>query len=169
MVGLSGGSRVNRPWRLNDTKDSFDSHLLLRFAVELGILNSREFQLELEKLFLVSPALTLERFEFDVQWFGLTETFFRHFGTSSIDDPLSSVFAGNETNTLRTTSTLGLSRVSRRRPAAGGLCQHVHALEPLPVPEPAAPPEPPVLLEPGRALRSSVLIGCPSCTGRCSE
>ena len=96
-------------------------------AVELGILNSRDYQTELEQLYLVSLALTLERFEFAVQWFGFTETFFRHFGTSSVDDPSTGIVDGNESNTLRTSSTLGLTRAF---PAGGqllgGLRQHLH-------------------------------------------
>src|SRR5262245_64197806 len=38
-------------------------------VVELGVLNSREYQTQLEDLYLTSLALTLNRFEFDLHWF----------------------------------------------------------------------------------------------------
>ncbi|MBI3462466.1 MAG: TolC family protein [Planctomycetes bacterium] len=76
-------------------------------AVELAVLHSREYQSELEDLYLSALALTLSRFDFDLQWLGTNETLFRHFGTSSTP---------GESNTLSTGSRLGF----RRAFATGG-------------------------------------------------
>jgi outer membrane protein TolC len=70
-------------------------------AVELAVLHSREYQTELEDLYLTALALTLNRFEFDLQWFGRNSTIFEHFGSGSFP---------TETNTLTTASNLGFSR-----------------------------------------------------------
>ncbi len=45
-------------------------------AVELARLNSREYQQELEDLYLSALDVTFERFRFDVQFFGGNDTFF---------------------------------------------------------------------------------------------
>jgi outer membrane protein TolC len=74
-------------------------------AVELGILHSREFQQALENLYGVALTLTLDRFEFDLHWFGTNNTVFSHFGSSD-----------TEVNTLTTTSNLGFTK----NLAAGG-------------------------------------------------
>jgi len=84
-------------------------------AVKLGLLNSRTYQSELEDLYLAALSLTLERFEFQLQWFGTNRTFYDHFGSSSVDDPATDAVEGNESNTLSTTSNLGF-----RRALAGG-------------------------------------------------
>lgn len=68
-------------------------------AVELGLIHSRDYQFELERLYLSALALTFERFEFDLQWFGGNTTEFRHFGSGA-----------NERNTLATRSFLGFSK-----------------------------------------------------------
>lgn len=70
-------------------------------AVDLALLNSREYQTALENLYLTALALTLNRFEFDLQWFGRDSLSYTHSGTSSLP---------NERNTLSNTATLGFSR-----------------------------------------------------------
>ena len=52
------------------------------FTVELGLLNSREYQLELENLYLAALTLSLERFEFDTQWFLTNSTYYERLGKS---------------------------------------------------------------------------------------
>jgi outer membrane protein TolC len=74
-------------------------------AVELGILNSREFQQALENLYGVALTLSLDRFEFDLHWFGTNNTVFSQFGSSD-----------TEVNTLSTTNHLGFTKTF----AAGG-------------------------------------------------
>src|SRR5262249_25780696 len=68
-------------------------------AVEVGILNSREYQQALENLYTVALTLTLDRFEFDLHWFGTNNTVFSQFGSSD-----------TELNTLTTTSNLGFTK-----------------------------------------------------------
>lgn len=68
-------------------------------AVELGLIHSREYQFELERLYLSALALTFERFEFDLQWLGGNVTDYFHFGRGP-----------NERNTLTTGSFLGFSK-----------------------------------------------------------
>lgn len=52
-------------------------------AVQMALLHSREYQEELEALYLSALDVTFERFQFDTQFFGGNETFF------SVDGPLS--------------------------------------------------------------------------------
>ncbi len=68
-------------------------------AVDVGLVHSREYQTELEELYLSALALTFERFEFDLQWFGGNVTDYFHFGRGP-----------NEQNTLKTHSFLGFSK-----------------------------------------------------------
>jgi RND family efflux transporter MFP subunit len=68
-------------------------------AVELGILDSREYQTQLDNLYLTALALTLNRFEFDCHWFLTNDTLWTHFGSSA-----------TEVDTLSTTSTFGFTR-----------------------------------------------------------
>ncbi len=70
-------------------------------AVELALLNSREYQTALEDVYLQALALTLNRFEFDVHWFGRNSTTYTHTGTSSFP---------TESNTLAVNSDFGFSR-----------------------------------------------------------
>jgi outer membrane protein TolC len=77
-------------------------------AVEVALLNSREYQARLESLYLVALALTLNRFEFDLQWFLTNSTTYTHFGSGGA--------AGGETNTLAVITGLGFTR----NLAAGG-------------------------------------------------
>ncbi|HUP82020.1 MAG TPA: TolC family protein, partial [Pirellula sp.] len=73
-------------------------------AIELALLNSREYQTELENLYLNCLALTLQRFEFNLQWFLLSSTDFFHFGSSP-----------NETNSFNQFGRFGF-----RKAFAGG-------------------------------------------------
>lgn len=76
-------------------------------AVEIALMDSREYQTALEAVYLTALSLTLNRFEFDVRWFGRNATTYTHFGSSST--PL-------ESNTLAVDSNLGFNRSL----AAGG-------------------------------------------------
>jgi len=76
-------------------------------AVEIALNNSREYQTVLEGVYLSALSLTLNRFEFDLHWFGRNATTFTHFGSSS--SPI-------ESNTLTSDSDLGFTRTL----AAGG-------------------------------------------------
>jgi outer membrane protein TolC len=70
-------------------------------AVDLALLDSREYQTAIEDVYLAALALTLNRFEFALQWFGTNSTAFTHFGSGG---------APQETNTLSSTSKLGFTR-----------------------------------------------------------
>ncbi len=50
-------------------------------AVELALLHSREFQSRIEQIYLAALALSGNRFEFDVNWFGGTSTQFNASGS----------------------------------------------------------------------------------------
>jgi outer membrane protein TolC len=65
-------------------------------SVELGIINSREYQMQLEDLYLPALSLTLARFQFDLQWTGTNDTTYER-----IDN----------TNNLTTTSNLGFTKL----------------------------------------------------------
>jgi len=95
---------VESPEWLGSLELSEDGKLKLdqQRAVEVGLLNSRDYQTELERLYLSALSLSLERFEFDLQWFGGNNTFYDHFGTGGAD--------GNERNLLTTSSGLGFTR-----------------------------------------------------------
>ncbi|HLN33289.1 MAG TPA: TolC family protein [Gemmataceae bacterium] len=68
-------------------------------AVEVGILNSPNYQTQIENLYLASLTVTLDRFGFELQWFGTNDTTYTHFGSSA-----------DELNTLSTNSTIGFNR-----------------------------------------------------------
>ena len=74
-------------------------------AVQLGLLDSRQYQTQLENLYLSALALTLERFEFDLQWFGRNSTFYDHVGENARRRGPAS-----ERNNLTTLSNFGFSR-----------------------------------------------------------
>jgi outer membrane protein TolC len=74
-------------------------------AVQIGLLDSREYQTALETLYQTALTLTLNRFEFALHWFGTNDTTWTHFGSD-----------GDELNTLTTDSVLGFTRQF----AAGG-------------------------------------------------
>lgn len=70
-------------------------------ALDVALLNSREYQTALEDVYLAALALTLNRFEFALQWFGGTAPVYTHFGSGG---------APTETNTLAVESALGFTR-----------------------------------------------------------
>lgn len=70
-------------------------------ATEIAYLNSREYQTRVENLYLTALNLTLNRFEFDTQWFGRTGTNYAHIGSGG---------PPGETSTLSQVSNLGFSR-----------------------------------------------------------
>lgn len=77
-------------------------------AMQMALLHSREYQTELEDLYLSALNVTFERFQFDTQFFGGNDTFFRTNG------PLSGV-AGSS-STLTDDAALSL----RKQFATGG-------------------------------------------------
>ncbi len=76
-------------------------------AVEIALLDSREYQTALEAVYLTALGLTLNRYEFDVRWFARNATTYTHFGSSGLP---------NETNTLQSDTNVGF----KRSLAAGG-------------------------------------------------
>lgn len=70
-------------------------------AVLLGQTHSIFYRTELENLYLVALALTLNRFEFACQWYLTNSTFFQHFGTGGYP---------TESNTLTTNTNLGFTK-----------------------------------------------------------
>ncbi|MCS7468505.1 TolC family protein [Stieleria sp. ICT_E10.1] len=96
----AGGVSGFRHWHADGDAPSIESDIWLDFvstnddgeielssdrAFELGLVHSRSFQSELENVYLTALALTLERFEFDVQWFGGTATEYRNGGRLTAD------------------------------------------------------------------------------------
>lgn len=70
-------------------------------AAAVALLNSREYQTALEAVYLTALSLTLNRFEFDVRWFGRNTTSYTQFGTSAFP---------TETNTLSSITNVGFDR-----------------------------------------------------------
>lgn len=77
-------------------------------SAEIGLLNSREYQTALEEVYLSALSLTLNRFEFQLQWFGRNATDYTHFGAGGREN--------GERSTLTSNSNLGFVR----NLAAGG-------------------------------------------------
>ncbi len=73
-------------------------------AVELARLHSREYQQELEDLYLSALDVTFERFRFDTQFFGGNDTFF------TVDGPIRSG-AGAARTTLNTDTSAQATRL----------------------------------------------------------
>ncbi|MGV3609039.1 MAG: hypothetical protein ACO1RA_21720 [Planctomycetaceae bacterium] len=111
-----GGLRGARNWDKYGTTDELESPLwqsTLKLdesgvaqldqtsAVELMLLNSREYQTSIEDVYLSALALTLNRFDFALQWFGNTSAAYNHFGSGG---------APTETNTLTVPSNIGFTR-----------------------------------------------------------
>jgi outer membrane protein TolC len=74
-------------------------------SIELGVLNSREYQTALETLYEDALTLTLNRYEFALHWFADNTTIWTHFGSSA-----------DEMNALATNSDFGFTKMF----AAGG-------------------------------------------------
>ena len=116
FMAQPGGMRGARNWENDGVTDQIEPegweigleldeqgilHLNQDRAVEVALLNSRENQTALEDVYLTALALTLNRFEFALQWFGRNSTAFTHFGSGG---------APTETNTLSSNSNLGFTR-----------------------------------------------------------
>jgi outer membrane protein TolC len=95
------GWEASLPWGPNG-KVKLDSDR----AFELALLNSREYQTALEQLYLAALALTLNRYEFQTQWFLTNET---DFSSVAPGTPL-------EQNSLTSNTHLGFHQAF----AAGG-------------------------------------------------
>ncbi len=78
-------------------------------ALMLGLLHSRDYQEQLETLYLSALDVSTERFRFDVQFFGGNGTAYQHLGSERL---------GGESNTL---STVTDGTFNRRFSAAGEL------------------------------------------------
>ena len=89
-----------------------DEHGVVRFgqdkAVEIALLNSREYQTAEEDLYLTALRLTLSRFQFDLQWLLSNDTTYTHSGSGGS--------LNGETNTLSSLTNFGFTR----NLAAGG-------------------------------------------------
>jgi outer membrane protein TolC len=100
-------------WNLNGTIDIVENpewlaHLArndrgeilldLNQSVRLGLLHSREYQRELEDLYLSALDVTFERFRFDVQYFAGNDTFFTADGPRRNGTGQSSSLLTNDTN-----------------------------------------------------------------------
>jgi len=116
FMAQPGGMRGARNWDKDGVTDQIEPegweialerdengvvHLTQDKAVEVALLNSRENQTAIEDVYLAALALTLNRFEFALQWFGSNSTAFTHFGSGG---------APTETNTLTSNSNLGFTR-----------------------------------------------------------
>ncbi|MFL5245807.1 MAG: TolC family protein [Gemmataceae bacterium] len=82
--------KVNKDGRVVLTPES---------SVELGLLDSREYQTALENLYSSALLLTLNRFEFALHWFAINDTVFTQSGSSA-----------TEINTLTTSSNAGFTK-----------------------------------------------------------
>lgn len=69
-------------------------------AVQLALLHSREYQRELEDLYLSALDVTFQRFRFDAQFFGSNSTLF------SVEGPLSGIAAPSSTLTTATSAEM---------------------------------------------------------------
>jgi outer membrane protein TolC len=78
-----------------------------RTSAEVALVNSREYQTNLEGVYQTALSLTLNRFDLDVHWLGTNATNYTHTGTGGF--PV-------ETNTLTSTNTAGFTQ----NLAAGG-------------------------------------------------
>ena len=123
FMARPGGMRGARGWGRDGTTDEiegsgWDAALGLdpqgtlkldqHRSAEIGLLNSREYQFALEDVYLSALSLTLNRFEFQLRWFGRNNTNYTHFGSGGQ--------RGGETSTLTSNSNLGFTR----NLAAGG-------------------------------------------------
>ncbi len=116
FMAQPGGMRGARNWEKDGVTDQIEPygwefaldldekgvlHLNQDKAVEVALLDSRENQRAIEDVYLAALALTLNRFEFALQWFGNNSTAFTHFGSGG---------GFGESNTLTSNSQLGFSR-----------------------------------------------------------
>ncbi|MGL4419843.1 MAG: TolC family protein, partial [Gemmataceae bacterium] len=76
-------------------------------SLDVALLNSREYQTAVEDVYLTALSLTLNRFEFDVRWFGTNNTFYTHAAPNQ---------ANVSTDLLTSNSNVGFNKAF----AAGG-------------------------------------------------
>lgn len=93
----------NDHWReYLETTESGAIALSSETAFELALVNNRQFQSALEDVYLTALTLTLERFEFDLQWFGGNTTEYAYAGPETLlgerDQVLSTSFLGFSRN-----------------------------------------------------------------------
>jgi len=96
----------NPGWRellYQDTNLTPDGKIVLTLeeVLRLAMLNSSDYQSQLETIFLSALDVSTERFRFDVQFFGGNLTQYEHLGSER---------AGGESNTLRTDTDFELNR-----------------------------------------------------------
>lgn len=117
--GMKGGKRWGRDGCVDDIENDtwrdalgLDDKGRLALdpdrAVELALVNSREYQTNLEALYQAALNLSLNRFEFSLHWFGHTGATLAHSGAGGLP--------GGESNTLTVDNGLGFTRSL----AAGG-------------------------------------------------
>jgi len=80
-------------------------------AIEIGLIHSRQYQQQIETLYLSALDLTFQRFRFDTWYFAGNNTNFRHFGTGGFD--------GGERNTLTTRTAASASGAGGQSTGAG--------------------------------------------------
>ncbi len=117
FMARPGGMKGGKHWGRNGCADQIENdewrnsleldekgvlHLDPDRAVELALLNSREYQTNLEAVYRAALALSLERFEFSLHWFASVSPTFRHFGAGGL--------ANGESNTLTLADEVGFSR-----------------------------------------------------------
>ena len=87
-------------WR-NTLQLNDDGRLVLTpdKSVEIALVNSREYQQQLENLYSTALALTLDRFEFDLHWFATNNSVFSWFGSGP-----------TELNTFSSNTDIGFSK-----------------------------------------------------------
>lgn len=78
----------------DDSEQQQAYKLKLEQAVELGLINSREYQARREDLYLATLPVTLERFAFAAQWFA-TEDIFREYTGTKTGDGKANRWRGN--------------------------------------------------------------------------
>jgi len=116
FMHTADGHRGWRHWHRNGDAPSVESPEWRRFlplepdgtlrltpdnAVRLALLHSREYQTQVEDLYLVALSLTLNRFEFALQWFATNNTAYEHLGSGSVP---------TEANTLTNSTVAGFTK-----------------------------------------------------------
>src|SRR5947209_14859064 len=123
FMNCPGGMRGSKRWDRDGVADAIENpawQCLLGIdengklkldqdrAMDLALLNSREYQTQIELLYSTALDLSLARYQFSPHWFARQGTEFSHFGAGG--------FANGESNTLTLTQEAGFSRAL----AAGG-------------------------------------------------
>ncbi len=113
-------------WEINGRTDAVENPYFLEYlpadeggsvsldgmtAVRLALLNSTDYQRELEDLFLSALDVSAERFRFDTQFFGGLETSYETFGSDRAVGPASLFTLSTRNVALRKTFTTGAELV----------------------------------------------------------